>query len=299
MNINLELYKVFYYVCQSMSITEAAKNLYVSQPAITKQIKHLESCLGKVLFVRSRKGIELSDDGKKLYDTIKEPIQTLLSIENEIYQYPPVVRIIAGYSTIKNFLIKVISHYNQLHPEVKFEIASYAYPEAIERLKSGKADLIFINVKDREHDNFEELKLKHFLEVQDIFVASKDFFGTNPVPSSLEELSRYPIICKAGKSVSRSFLEESFQEKGLTFSPKFELSNNWLIEEYIRLNLGIGLVTKEFIQTELRDGTFVPIPLDCDLPKRKIGYALRDSYAYNRFLEEFVNELKQYLSYYR
>ena len=81
----------------------------------------------------------------------------------------------------------------------------------------------------------------------------------------------------------------------MEFKPKFELSNSWLIEEYVTLNLGIGIVTREFIQEELNEGKFKEIKTDEYLPKREIAYAIRKNYLYNHIVEEFINTIKNIL----
>ncbi len=298
MNLNFELYKIFYYVCSYMSITDAARHLFVSQPAITKQIQNLEQALGIVLFVRSRKGLELTEDGKKLFKEIKSPVEKLLSIENKKGDIPNTVRIIAGYSTSKNFLLKTLSKYDEIYPNVKFEVNFYPYHEAIDRLRNGQADLIFVNMKNHPNRDFDGLRLKKCFDVHDAFVVHKDYQGEVPKLLNLLDLNQYPIVCKSGKSVARSMIEGVFAEKKKTFHPKFELSNNWLIEEYVKDCKGIGLVTKEYITEELETKELIEIPTDIPLPVRDIGYALRKDFLYNQFIEEFMKELKKDLDFF-
>lgn len=293
MNLNFELFKIFYYVCSYMSFTDAARHLYVSQPAITKQIQNLEQALGMVLFIRSKKGIELSEDGKKLYKEIKNPVEKLLAIESNRSDIPDVIHIIAGYSTSKYFLLKTISEYDEKYPTVKFETNFYPYHEAIDRLWNGQADLIFVNMKNHPNRDFDGLKLKKCFDVHDIFVVHKDYKGEVAKSLNLLELNQYPIICKSGKSVARSFLENIYSEQGKNFHPKYELSNNWLIEEYVKECKGIGLITKEYIKEELSTGELIEIPTDILLPVRDIGYAMRRDYPYQQFVIQFIEELKK------
>ena len=295
MNISFDLYKVFYYVCKYMSITDAAKNLYVSQPAITKQIKNLELGLSKSLFIRSKKGLELTKDGEILFDKIKEPVERLIEIEeNDNNDKEYTIKIIAGYNTIKNFLIKNLSKFNEQHPNVKFEVSTYNYNEAIDRLRKGLADLIFINMKNGGDNTLSDLKVRDFCSVQDIFVVNKKYLNP-PKKINLLDLNNYPVICKSGKSTTRKNIEEYFKRNNKEFKPKYELSNSWLIEEYVNLNLGIGIVTKEFIQEELNNSTFIEIESDIKLPKREIAYVIRRNYLYNHIVDEFIKNIKNIL----
>ena len=295
MNCSFDSYKVFYYVCKNMSITNAANELFVSQPAVTKQIKNLEESLGKILFIRTKKGLELTNDGKKLYESIKEPIEKLINLDNSNNKYPTTFRIVAGYSTIKRYLLNTVSKYNEAHPDICFELHSYNYHESIEMLKEGKVDLIFSNLKNYENNDFETLNVKTFVVVQDIFVANSDYAKEIPHKIPLIKLKDYPIICKVGKSVSRTFIEDYFLKRNKQFKPKYELSNNWLMEEYVSMNLGIGIITKEFIKEKLKRKKFIEIKTDVKLPKREIGYSFRKQYFYKQFVNEFMEELKKEL----
>lgn len=81
MNINFDLYKIFYYVSEFKSITKTANYMHISQPAVTRHIKNLESIVGNDLIAKVPKGIELTDEGKKLYEIIKKPAEELINIE--------------------------------------------------------------------------------------------------------------------------------------------------------------------------------------------------------------------------
>ena len=84
MNINLELYKVFYYVAKNESITRAANELSISQPAISKSIKTLEEQINTPLFIRKRDGVSLTEAGESIYNKIKEAIELIDSAEDDI-----------------------------------------------------------------------------------------------------------------------------------------------------------------------------------------------------------------------
>ena len=69
MNINLDLYKVFYHVAKNKNITKAANELNITQPGISKAIKNLEEQLGCSLFIRTKTGVILTEEGKVFYET--------------------------------------------------------------------------------------------------------------------------------------------------------------------------------------------------------------------------------------
>ncbi len=288
MNLSFDLYRIFYYVCKNLSITEAAKNLYVSQPAITKQIKNLETGLGKVLFIRNKKGLVLTDDGKKLYEKIKDSVEKLSSIEEgEDESEEFTIRIVAGYNTLKSYLVNSMSKFSEEHPNIKFEVATYPYAESIERLREDKADLIFMNMK-KKNDSLNDLQIKKCLEIEDILVVSKEMKEKFPDMIKLIDLNNYPIICKLGSSTTRENIEEYFNKFNQTFIPKYELSNAWLIEEYVKSNKGIGLVGRDTIDEDIKNGNCFEIKTDIELPHREIGYAVRKNYSHKNIIDEFI-----------
>lgn len=288
MNLSFDLYRIFYYVCKNLSITEAAKNLYVSQPAITKQIKNLETGLGKVLFIRNKKGLVLTDDGKKLYEKIKDSVEKLSSIEEgEDESEEFTIRIVAGYNTLKSYLVNSMSKFSEEHPNIKFEVATYPYAESIERLREDKADLIFMNMK-KKNDSLNDLQIKKCLEIEDILVVSKEMKEKFPDTIKLIDLNNYPIICKLGSSTTRENIEEYFNKFNQTFIPKYELSNAWLIEEYVKSNKGIGLVGRDTIDEDIKNGNCFEIKTDIELPHREIGYAVRKNYSHKNIIDEFI-----------
>lgn len=144
MDTNISLYNIFYYVCEFRNITKVANFLYVSQPAITSHIRNLEKHLGKKLVIKAQKGIELTQEGLELYNQIKEPIEKLHEVDHKFMSstsnYDITIRIIAGYSTIKKILLDALSNFNVAHTNVKYEISTYPYKEAMEKLKDGKVD---------------------------------------------------------------------------------------------------------------------------------------------------------------
>lgn len=289
MNISFDLYKIYYYVCKFRSITIAANFLHVTQPAITRHIKNLETYIGKTLIIRGPKGIELTSDGENLYNQIKESVEVLNGVETNINNSEEVIRIIAGYSTIKKFLFKVLVEFNKKYPKVKFEILTYNYDEAMQRLRDGRADMIFLNMKESPK-NMNDIIVNSCYELHDIFVVSKDYKGEIPKEIKLLDLNKYPLICKFGNSLSKNFIESHFVENGLTLEPTYELSNNWIIEEYVKLGVGIGILTEEYVQKELENKELIKVKTDIELPTREIGYAIRKNCASYNIIKEFVKE---------
>lgn len=294
MDINLESYKTFYYVCELKNITKVAEKLYVTQPAITKQIKKLEESLGKSLIVRSTRGIELTKDGQKLYEQIKNPIESLLYTENnfkeKIDNYEVTIKILAGQFTIKKYLLKAMSEFNKIHPKTKFGMSSVPFQNIIQEFRTSDADLVIFS-SDELTEEYNDIIVKPFCELHDIFVASKAIKDKFPDKINLFDLNKYPIICQTENRPPRKLLDNIYDKANIPFFPTYELSNYWLIDEYIRLGLGIGMAIKEYTQEKLQSGEFVQIQTDVELPPRQLCYAVKKNCASYGIIKEFLKKI--------
>ncbi len=300
MNISLDLYNYFYYVCEFKSITKAADYLCISQPAITKQIKKLESLLGKTLIIRNPKGIELTEDGNFLYHEIKNSIETLNHTEacfkENCDKYNITITLEAGHSSLKKFLEKPIIEFNKLHPTVKFKLTAHPFKESIQLVKEEKIDLKLISLGSNM-DSYSDLLVEKFLEVDDIFVISKELKDTIPSKIDLLDLNNYPTIVLSNDIkdiLSRKFIDDYFALHNLTFNPKYELTSNWLIEEYVSLNVGIGILAKQHIIDKLNSGELLEVETDVKLPKRTMAYVVKRTSLKYPVIREFINFIKQY-----
>lgn len=293
MDTNFSLYNIFYYVCEFRNITKVANFLYVSQPAITTHIKNLERHLGKKLIIKAPKGIELTQDGLNLYNQIKEPIERIHEVDRNFMSSTPnydlTIRITAGYSTIKKILLESLSKFNVNHANIKYEVSTYPYKEAYEKLKDGKIDLLILNMQEAEENK--NIVVQKLFEVQDAFFVSPNVRKDYPKILKIEDINEYPIIVKLGKSYSKEVLEELLEQKSKKLVPRYELSNNWLVEEYVKMGLGIGIINKDFLKKEIEDGELEEIKTDCELPKRELVCAYRKDSPIYSIIREFVSEI--------
>lgn len=295
MDVSLDTYKIFYYVCEFKNLTKAANLLYVTQPAITRQIKKLEESLGKTLIIRTTKGIELTNEGELLYNEIKSPIESILHAENtfkyKLDNYDTNIKIVAGHFTIKKILLPAMTKFNKKYPKVKFEMNTYRFPQALQKLRSNEVDLIFFST-DELTESYNDIITKNIGEIQDILVVSSDVKRKYPNKISILDLNRLPTISKPENSSCRNIIDKYFKEAGQKFIPTYELSNYWLVEEYIRLGLGIGLATKQYIEDDLENGTLVEIKTEEILPTRQLAYAMKKNSASYDIIRAFMKEVK-------
>lgn len=296
MEINLELYKTFYYVCELRNITKVAEILCVTQPAISKQINKLEDELSRKLIIRTNRGVELTSEGQKIYSKIKNPIEEIMSIEEEckeqVDNYEADIRIISGRTYAKICLLDAMVTFNKKHPKIRFQVLTVDDNTAIKLLRSGETDIIVYN-GDEIKETYNEIEEKKLVELHDIFVINKDIKEKFPPKIKLKDLNNYDTIVTDDSYISRKCINDYFSSIGEKFIPKYEVHNDLIMHEYIKNNMGMGVVIEEFIKEDLENGNLIKIETDKPLWSRQINYAIRRSDYYNKIIMDFLKELKK------
>ena len=221
MDINLELYKVFYYVATTLSFSEASRQLFISQSAVSQAVKNLEKKLGHTLFVRSTKRVILTPEGELLLQHVKPALSMLnegeavLSGEGNLTGQ---LRIGASDTLCRYFLIPYLRRFHKDHPEVRIKIINSTSIGCAELLENGQAELIVTNYPNSRLSA--HTKLQTVLEFRDIFVANPDYFTMGKSPLSMENLLDYPILMLAPKSTTSEYLHQVFAAQGLKLLPE-------------------------------------------------------------------------------
>ena len=280
MNINLEYYKIFYEVAKEQNITKASENLNISQPAISKTIKLLEEKLGGTLFVRTKKGVILTEEGKEFYSYITKAMEYINSAENKfsdlINLETGVIKIGINSTLTKEFLLSYLEIFNKSYPKIDIQISNGITSHLINELKNGLIDIVFLNLNDKDYGN--DIDIIKCKKIHDVFIASKKYSELNDKVISLNELKNYPLIFQAKGSNTRNFLDNFLKEKNITLKPNIELASYSLVTEFCKAGFGIGYAVKEFIQKDLNDGKIFSIKIKETIPERYIGFAISNKH---------------------
>lgn len=286
MEINLELYKVFYYVASSLSFSEASRQLYISQSAVSQSIKQLEQKLGHSLFVRSTKKVQLTPEGEMLLQHVKPAIRMLKDGE-ELFtgNHAPLeqIRIAASDTICRYYLIDYFRRFHQEYPNVRIKVTNSTSIGCIELLDSGQADLVVCNAPNNWLRP--QMRTKVILDFEDIFVANPLFFREKAIPQTLEELQKHPLLMLSARSTTSEYLQQVFAAKGLKLFPEVELSSNDLLIDLARINLGIACVP-DYMLKNRQD--LLPIPLKEPLPKRQLILVSHDERPLSSVAEKFA-----------
>ena len=167
MNIDLELYRVFYVVAKNKHMTKASEELHISQPAISQSIKKLEDQLGGTLFLRSNKGMELTEEGKMFYEYVKGALELINNAENEFTSFKNLskgeVKIGCSTTLTKLILIDVLKKFNKEYPNISINITNDLTINLINDLKLGKLDFVIFNESNIKETTLHLEKIKELI----------------------------------------------------------------------------------------------------------------------------------------
>lgn len=242
MNIlaNLEYYKVFSLVAKEGSMKTAAEMLYVSQPAITKTIKTLENQLGGTLFIRSNKGLKLTQEGQELLDKVNRALEIIQDGETEFQNKYELnngeIRIGVSAVLTKILLIDKIKEFNDKYPNIKITIVNGLTPLLLSELYSGKLDVVIFN---EGGNSFSNLSVNKIGSLRYGFVYNPEIYTDI---NSIEDVKKYSLLVQKEPSFTREFFERYVNENGLEFKNKIEVVSQDLIREFVKAGLGIGFM---------------------------------------------------------
>lgn len=283
MNIDFELYRIFYVVANNCNITKASKELNISQPAISKSIKNLEKQLGGQLFIRTKRGVILTEEGKEFYNYIKQAIELINNAENKFTDLINLeigcIKIGASTTLTKEFLLPYLEKFHSLYPKIDIQIVTSLTPDLISKLKNGLIDIVILNLSDKSYSNdIEIIKCK---KITDCFVVNNKFSNLIGKEISLKDLNDYPLVLQAKGSNTREFLDTIAKKYGVTLKPNIELASYSLVVEFAKIGFGIGYVTKEYIKDYVNKKDLFQLNIKEKIPSRYIGIALSKNHVSN------------------
>lgn len=283
MNIDFELYRIFYTVANHGNITKASEELNISQPAISKSIKNLEEQLGGRLFVRTKRGVVLTEEGKEFYNYIKQAIEYINNAENKftdlINLETGCIKIGISTTLTKEFLLPYLEEFHSLYPKIDIQIITNLTSDLMPKLRNGLIDIVILNLNDKNYGN--DIDIIKCRKINDCFVVNNKYKDLTFKEVSIKELNNYPLILQAKGSNTREFLDNIARENGVVLKPNIELASYSLVVEFSKIGLGIGYVTKDYIKNELKNNELYELNIKEKIPSRYIGIALSKNHVPN------------------
>ena len=269
MAVKLELYRVFKEVAEAGNISTAAKNLYISQSAVSQSIKQLETALQARLFSRSPRGVSLTGEGQMLYQYVRSALGLLATGEDKLSQAQQLLLgtlVIGASDTVTSFfLTHYLDAFHRLHPGIRLKIVSGRSAKVLSMLKSGAVDIAFASSpSDSAISNWP------CFATHSVFVAGSGYPCDFDHVYTRQEIAAFPLILLERKASSRVFLEQYFLQSGITLTPEIDLSSRQLLVTLSRIGLGVAGVTQEFVQDALDAGDIRLLKTDFTIPARSV-----------------------------
>jgi len=275
MNINYELYRIFYAVANAGNITKASKELLISQPAISKSIKNLENQLGGQLFVRTKRGVILTDEGREFYNYIKQAMEYIYNAESKFTDLINLetgsIKIGVGATLTKEFLLPFLKEFHKNHPKIDIQIITNVAGDLISKLRNGLIDIIILNLPYSGDKDIEIIKCR---EIHDCFVVNNSYSELLNKELSLKDLNNYPLILQLKGANTRRFIDNFAIENNVVLKPNMEIASYSIVVEFTKIGLGIGYATKEYIKNEIDNKELFILDVKPKIPSRHVGIAI-------------------------
>lgn len=292
MDINLELYKVFYEVSRSLSFSEAANHLFISQSAVSQSIKTLENKLGISLFFRSTKQVRLTKEGSLLFKHIEPAMNLIRSGEQHIGEIHGLeageIHIGASDTICKYFLLPYFKAFHKQYPQIHIQITNRTSTKCVELLKQGKVDLIISNLPNEELNN--SMKVHKVAGFEDIFIAGEAFSHLKKTPISLHELKNLPLLLLEKNTTTRTHFDTFILEHKISLTPEIELGSIDLLIEMARIGLGLSFVP-DYCLSNLHDSNLFCLNIAEKLPKRHLAVITHESIPLSLASRKFLDIL--------
>lgn len=290
MNVDLELYRVFYVVAKNKHMTKASEELHISQPAISQSIKKLEEQLGGILFLRSNKGMQLTEEGKMVYEYVKGALTLINNAENEFTSFKNLskgeIKIGCSTTLTKLILIDVLKKFHKEYPNININITNDLTSNLIKKLKIGKLDFVIFNESNVKENS---LYLEKIKELKQGFIYNPEFYKDDV--TNFEDLNNLPLILQKGESNSRKLLDHIALKNNVKLIPKMEVVSQELITEFTNIGLGVGFSIIDLARRNYKN--LKELKINKKIPDINIYLATNNSLSLTFASKKFIEYLKK------
>ena len=296
MNQNLSSYRIFYTVANAGNISKAAKELYISQPAISKSIQKLEESLGCKLFSRSSRGVVLTEEGNLLYGHVRDAFETLTLGEDKLKRSIELgvghLRIGVSTTLCKYMLLPYLKEFIKRNPNISISINCQSTNETLKLLDDNKIDIGLIG----KPDNPKTIQFYYLDNIKDIFVATGDYLSHLSQRGIKEDeiLQNSTLMLLDKNNMTRQYIDDYLQENQITVADSIDISNMDLLIDFAKIGVGVACVIKSFVKKELEDGTLTEIPLGIPIHEREVGFAYKSNLKPSKSLQTFIDFYENY-----
>ena len=294
MDQNLSQYRIFYAVAKAGNISRAAKELYISQPAISKSISKLEDSLNTVLFTRNSRGVQLTDEGQVLFEHTRDAFEELAKGEQELKRIREFnmghIRIGVSNTLCRFIMVKYLKGFIEQYPHIKLTIESQPTTQTLSMLEQQRIDIgLVVEQKSAKSMNFIPV-----MDIEDIFVATPSYLENlrlrEGADTDVFQSGNLMLLDK--NNITRHYIDDYMAVNEIVANNLLEVTTMDLLIEFARIGLGIGCVIKEFVKEDLDSGRLAQLKLDTPIHKRTVGFLWQSSRT-SKALDTFIRFCKE------
>lgn len=295
MSQNLSLYHIFYEVAKAENISSAAKNLYISQPAVSKSISRLEESMGIKLFIRSSRGVILTEEGKTLFEHTKIAFESLERGEDKLKRMQDLnighIRIGVSTTLCKFLLLPYLQRFVIEYPHINITIACQSTNHTIKMLEDNQIDIGLVG----QPSSLKNMDFYPITQIEDIFVSTPSYLSNLRIREGKKEVDIFNsanIMLLDKENMTRQYIDYYLNQNRIEAKHLLEVSSLDLLIEFAKTSLGVACVIKNFVQEELKFGTLVEIPFDLPIEKREVGFVFANQLPLSHSVESFIEFYK-------
>ena len=298
MEQNLNLYHIFVTVARCRNISGAARALYISQPAISKAISRLEQNLNTTLFLRSSRGVKLTEAGELLYRQVESAFYAISQGEQQLKKMQELgmghLSIGASSTLCKYVLLPYLRTFTEENPHIQISISCQSTWQTVQELENGSVDIGLIG----ENDRMDKLSFFPVQEIEDIFVCTgsylanlKERAGLSASASVRDILAASTLMLLDKGNITRQYMDKYLALEGIETAQTLEVTSMDLLIDFARIGLGIACVIRSFVSEELKQGRLISLPLPAAIPARRIGFAVLKNAPVSPALQKLLDRV--------
>ena len=271
LDISLDLYKIYCAVVRTGNMSAAAKELYISQPAVSMSVRQLEDRMGSPLLIRTTKGVRTTPEGSMLYEYLEQALSLIKTAEKKYFEMVNLedgeIRIGASDTVIANYLMPYLEKFNNIYPNINIKVTNKTTYESLKLLKNGSVDLCFVNLPIENSNEFDIIEC---IEIHDCLVGGSKYRELAETGIKLSEINKYPLLLLEDLSNTRRYIDKLALENSIELHPIIELGSSDILLDFVKINLGLTFTIKEFTKAIDNENIF-EIPLTPPVPPRSVG----------------------------
>ncbi|MGD2184960.1 MAG: LysR substrate-binding domain-containing protein [Desulfobacterales bacterium] len=260
--INLNQLRAFYQAAKCQNVSLAAKHLFVSQPAVTAQVKLFEDSCGLKLFKKRGRNLILTDAGKTLFNYARKIFEYERKIENAVTQMKELkkgsLRLGSARTYARYFMPFLLTGFRDAYPHIKIHLDEGSSLDMIHSLVELKNEVVIIAKAD-DHPNIAFIP---FSREELVLILPPNHRLANKSSISFKQIAEEPIIMKDPGSGTSKLVDELFAKNDCTPNILMETGDAEIIKLLVQHGEGVSFLVKEAVAVELQDGKLATVALE-------------------------------------